>query len=186
MTCLVYFLTPLGLLGKVSGCTILPAQLSDHCPVVLQFELQNQIRGPGYWKFNVSHLNDKEFVDEINKIIDMVEFRYDNLNPINKWEMIKYDISEYTMSYSSIKAKERKQNKNRLEKRLKTLQKKLNMINLKSDNAVRDIQKTNDSIDSVLLELKKITLYQAQGAIIRSKVRWHELGEKNTKYFFGL
>ena len=60
------------------------------------------------------------------------------------------------------------------------------MINLKSDNAVRDIQKTNDSIDSVLLELKKITLYQAQGAIIRSKVRWHELGEKNTKYFFGL
>ena len=121
MTCLVYFLTPLGLLGKVSGCTILPAQLSDHCPVVLQFELQNQIWGPGYWKFNVSHLNDKEFVDEINKIIDIVEFRYDNLNPINKWEMIKYDIREYTMSYSSIKAKECKQNKNRLEKRLKTL-----------------------------------------------------------------
>ena len=28
--------------------------------------------------------------------------------------------------------------------------------------------------------------YKTKGAILRSKVRWHEQGERNTKYFYGL
>lgn len=34
--------------------------------------------------------------------------------------------------------------------------------------------------------LRKITLIKTKGAILRSKARWHEEGERNTKYFFGL
>ena len=29
-------------------------------------------------------------------------------------------------------------------------------------------------------------LIKTKGAILRSKVRWHEQGERNTKYFYGL
>ena len=36
------------------------------------------------------------------------------------------------------------------------------------------------------LRLKRIMTYKTKGAILRSKVRWHEQGERNTKYFYGL
>ena len=35
-------------------------------------------------------------------------------------------------------------------------------------------------------ELNKIAEYRTKGAIIRSRTRWHEQGEKNTKYFLNL
>ena len=36
-------------------------------------------------------------------------------------------------------------------------------------------------------ELNKITEYRTKGAIVRSRIRWHEEGEKNrTKYFLNL
>ena len=34
--------------------------------------------------------------------------------------------------------------------------------------------------------LKKIMLIKTKGAIMISKVRWHEEGERNTKYFYSL
>ena len=36
------------------------------------------------------------------------------------------------------------------------------------------------------LRLKRIMTYRTKCAILRSKVRWHEQGERNTKYFYGL
>ena len=35
-------------------------------------------------------------------------------------------------------------------------------------------------------ELKEINDKQTKGVMLRSKARWTELGEKNTKYFMGL
>ena len=35
-------------------------------------------------------------------------------------------------------------------------------------------------------ELNKIIEYRTKGAIIRSRRRWHEQGEKSTKYFLNL
>ena len=34
--------------------------------------------------------------------------------------------------------------------------------------------------------LKRIMTYKTKGAILRSKVRWHEQGERSTNYFYGL
>jgi len=36
------------------------------------------------------------------------------------------------------------------------------------------------------LRLKRIMTYKTKGVILRSKVKWHEQGERNTKYFYGL
>ena len=41
-------------------------------------------------------------------------------------------------------------------------------------------------IHNTRLHLKKIMQYKAKGAILRSKVRWYESGERNTHYFFNL
>ena len=44
--------------------------------------------------------------------------------------------------------------------------------------AVKLIQTINDKIDALKQKLLKISLYQVQGAMLRSKVRWHQYGEK--------
>ena len=116
----------------------------------------------------------------------MAEYRYSELNPLNKWEMIKHDIREYATYFAKLQSRLRKKEQTELEAKLRTQQKRLNMINLASNNAVRLIQAINNKIDSLTQKLQKISLYRAQGAILWSKVRWHQQGEKNTKYFFNL
>ena len=41
-------------------------------------------------------------------------------------------------------------------------------------------------MDRVKSKLKKIVAGRTQGAMLRSKVRWYEFGEKNSKYFYNL
>ena len=54
-----------------------------------------------------------------------------------------------------------------------------------------DLSETNKTTIYNELEVKKLQLEnvvqrQTQGAMIRSKTRWHNEGEKNTKYFLNL
>ena len=51
----------------------------------------------------------------------------------------------------------------------------------------------NPPIRSIIIELqaeksrlKRIMTHKTKAAILRSKVRWHEQGERNTNYFYGL
>ena len=119
-------------------------------------------------------------------VIEYVEFRYENLNPLNKWEMLKHDVRQETISYSKYCAKKRKEKLNVCYHKLKMANKKLAMINLSADNVVNLIQKVNDKIDALRLEINKEKLYDPQGAILRAKARWMSQGEHNTKYFYNL
>ena len=76
-----------------------------------------------------------------------------------------------------------KSKKNRNEEKL--LHKKVNDLQVRAEN--------NPHNRNILLELqrarsqlKKIMLTKTKGTILRSKVRWHEEGERNTKYFYNL
>ena len=40
-----------------------------------------------------------------------------------------------------------------------------------------------DALDTKKLELEKIIEYRRKGSILRARCRWHNEGEKNTKYF---
>ena len=139
-----YFLVPLGTIGLIKNCQILPATFSDHCLIILEISTMQSIRGPGLWKFNVNHLYQKEYVDMVNEIIDYADYRYSELNPANKWEMIKNDVQEATISYSKEKASLQRQRIKTLNNKLTALQKKLAMINLRSEQAIKIIQETND------------------------------------------
>ena len=65
-------------------------------------------------------------------------------------------------------------------------EKRLACINLKSSQAILLIEKINIKLDSLKAELEKFNLFATQGAIMRSKSAFFELGEKNSKYFFSL
>ena len=71
---------------------------------------------------------------------------------------------------------------NRLEEKFLALENKLVERNV--SNKVRENIRTELRIKKQQLE--EIIAYKTQGAILRSKVKWYNEGEKNTKYFHNL
>ena len=67
-------------------------------------------RGPGYWKFNNSLVNNKLFVSQMNsKIEDYFHETMEISNPVIRWDFLKLKLRQFCMSYSKQKSRERKQ-----------------------------------------------------------------------------
>ena len=181
-----YFILPYYCLSKVSSCEILPGFLTDHSFVKLEISSSEILKGRGHWKLNTSYLTDQEYLKEVNKIIDYSHIRYCELNPAMRLEMIKKDIVEFSVYFGISKTSKHKQMIQSLQSRLKTQEKKLSCINLGSTQAVRLIQQVNSKIDKIKEEIQKESTRTIRGMILRSKARYYELGEKNTKYFMKL
>ena len=189
MSRLDYFLIPQYKLDLISECSITPGFLSDHSFVEIEIQMSQSIRGQGFWKLNVAHLEEKEYIDEMNIRLDRLIDSSKDLDPGMQIELIKMEVTAYSHSYGCFKAKEYKASECERKRRLKSLEKKLACINLQSDNAVKLIEKINDKIDKIKTEQQKDTrhnIYKTQAAMIRTQARWYELGEKNSKYFFAL
>ena len=56
----------------------------------------------------------------------------------------------------------------------------------KSYSEVTQIPQLNTKLDNLNCELENIIEYRTKGAIMRSRIQWHNEGEKNTKYFLSL
>ena len=74
-------------------------RMSDHRCLSLRILLNKNERGPGYWKLNVSLLNDETFVLNMKSYIK----NFDNLSedPQVSWENLKHGIKSYCIKYSS-------------------------------------------------------------------------------------
>ncbi|KAJ8036971.1 hypothetical protein HOLleu_17653 [Holothuria leucospilota] len=64
-----YFLISFSLVNTVKSCEILAGVISDHNPITLSFESCFSGRGPGYWKLNVSLLNNADYVQAIKDVV---------------------------------------------------------------------------------------------------------------------
>ena len=95
-----------------------------------------------------------------------------------KWDLIKMEIRGFTIKYSKRKAK-----KYRDEEKL--LNEKVNDLQARAENNPHNRQIIVE-LQRARSRLQKIMLTKTKGAILRSKVRWHEEGERNTKYFYSL
>ena len=110
---------------------------------------------------------------------NVLEEKYNNTRDLGlKWDLIKMEIRGFTIKYSKGKAKKYRDEEILLHKKVNDLQARAeNMPH--NRNIVIELQRARSS-------LKKIMLTKTKGAILRSKVRWHEEGEHNTKYFYSL
>ena len=135
-------------------------------------------RGPGYWKFNNSWVNDKQFVSQINsKIEDYFHETMEISNPVIRWDFLKFKMRQFCMSYSKQKSRERKQNRMSLESKLKKLEN-----NITATSTDLELKEYN----SVKQELEQIYNYITESIILRTRTVWYEEGEKSTKYFLNL
>ena len=107
-------------------------------------------------------------------------------NPTEVYEELKERMIDFSISYSKAKAKARRQDFKKLQKKLTGLEKRLTCINLESNKAIQHIEKINIKIDEVKIKMEEELSMIARGAMIRAKVRWQGQAELNTKYFFQL
>ena len=174
-----YWLVSKHLLQQVKQCNIIPVSFSDHSAVSFNIQSDDFIkRGPGFFKFNDSLLDDQCFVEDLSEKIPEYKQKYDYLeNKSLYWDMLKIEIRSFTIYYCKRNAKTKKAEEALLQEKLSSLHK------LMCENPT---QETIANYYEVKMKLEQISLHKTEGAMIRSKARWCEQGERSTRYFFNL
>ena len=173
-----FFFISNSLQESIKKTDILPSFCSDHSPIFISFQKNQDITlGKHFWKFNNSLIQDDKYLSEMKQHIKNTINSFDKIfenNPHSQWEFLKYEIRKFTMAYSKMKAKERREKTKILEENLKTLESDLNN---KENIYQYNIQKE---------ELNMIYDEISNGIKIRSQCNWFEFGEKSNKFFLNL
>ena len=121
-------------------------------------------------------MSEKEFVDQINELIDYTVLKHKQaLDPQTLWDLCKKQIVE--------KAKEYCNGKNRQTPSLEKLESELLKLQQKISNSAQIDPEILQKYNQLQLQVDLKIIKQANGAKIRSKSKWIQEGEKNTKYF---
>ncbi len=156
------------------------APVPDHKMVITHIVGLNRKRGPSYWKLNVSILKDKEYKEGIKRVVINTKKEYSALlSKTVLLDLAKAKAKEFSIWFSCQKAKQMRNEIQSIENELQDID---SNICLNTEDA------ENLSIDRILLKTKLDELYEkkARGAMIRSRAKWVEEGEKCTKFFISL
>lgn len=105
-----YWLISDNLILFVKDCAISAAPLTDHCAISLFLKPNhNTSRIKGYWKFNADLLNNERFCNKIKELIKEIKNRSNFNSNKARWEFLKFKIREFSINYSKILAKVRRQ-----------------------------------------------------------------------------
>jgi exonuclease III len=189
-----YFLISEELLTFVKNIDISSGYRTDHSSVVMNFMFNDIDRGRGYWKFNNSLLSDIDYVNLVKTTIKKVIHQYiATHNPVRIYDihpndlnfvisdqllfdMMLLEIRGKTISYSSFKKKESNLKEKQLLDDSKTLEQQHNIFD----------QPTLDTLNKMNKDLEDIRSKRMEGAMLRSRVKWLETGEKPSAFFLSL
>ena len=179
-----FFLISSSLSTDALEADILPGFKTDHSLITLSLGTKTNLRGPGFWKLNSHFLKDLKYINLIKETITKVSNDYkedESVDAILLWDVMKMQIRASSIKY----AKQQKAKQKRTEKTLET---EILMLERKLEDNISETEKREIRTK---LEIKKQSLdqwitYKTQGSIIRSRIRWYNEGEKNSKYFFEL
>ena len=174
-----FFLIDTSMANWVECIEIKPSIKSDHSAVFMEFFPYSIKRGKGVWKLNNNLLQEKDYVDKINRVITELEYKGKHLNACEFWEVLLLEIIEASRVYAIQRAGLRKLIVSQLEDKIEKMEKMV------------DLHKAEDSIEVSLLDRSKLDLEkfkeeQTRGAILRSKCTWYNEASKPTKYFLNL
>ena len=159
---------------NVKKSDINTAIATDHSPVSMSLCLDVLTqKGAGFWKFNSSLIKDALYK---TGLIDLIRTFITNTSLENKqvkWELLKYEVKKFTIAYSKKAAKQKRMQKDILEKKLESLRN----LNVSPEN--EDYKVAQEALEEIYEDI-------AIGIRIRSKCDWYELGEKSTKFFLNL
>ena len=74
---------------------MISATKTDHFAIKIEFQdVDDKVKGPGFWKLNCSLMNDKQCVDEINCLLPswLQEGKREFRDPRSVWDWVKYKL----------------------------------------------------------------------------------------------
>ena len=87
-----YFLLPRSMISLCCDSAILPSFMSDHSQITITLELENLQKGPGFWKLNVSLLDDTNYLELIRQTIKSVlKLSFQDVR--TKWDYMKLKLT---------------------------------------------------------------------------------------------
>ena len=168
---------------NVKTTEICPSIAPDHNAIYISLTLSNNCpRGPGFWKFSNTLLDDAQYVNMVHNTYVQTHSYYSYLGDKRLfWEMMKMEIRSMTISYCKGKAKNIRNREQDIIQELDQLD-AIICTNFSSPN----IEAVLREYDKLKNELKSIYKEKGKQAMFRAKCRWVENRERPTKYFFNL
>ena len=165
---------PVTWLGCLKSVRVSPFSWSDHDEVSVNLELPSPVkRGPGFWKFNTSLLEDQEFNEHICRFVEGWEReKADYPDPSVWWDMGKYHWKRIAIEHSTRLARRKKSDRELLVILLDEAENQANV----DENRVREIRQ----------QIKEFDYQSAQRVFYSTHIKYLEENEKPTKYFFAL
>ena len=175
-----YWLISNSISDNVCDVDIIPSIKTDHSAIKIEFkDVGDGVKGPGLWKLNCSLLRDEVYVNKINRMIPtwIYEGRTDLSDPRSVWDWVKYNIKKQSRKYSMNKNKQRRREEQQLNEQFQNAH--LVFQNDPSEENLVTLNVLRERMDKIYEE-------EVEGIIVRSRARWHEHGEKNSRYFLNL
>ena len=100
-----FFLISKDLNTDVQSCNIVNSPESDHSAIALHLKSENLMQpiGPGFWKFNSSLLEDRQYVDKLR------ENKYSDVQDLSlKWTSLKWRFMVFQSNFQRSKLKNEK------------------------------------------------------------------------------
>jgi len=171
-----YFLISNTVAANANRAEICPSIAPYHKAIFLFLEIQGKFkRGPGSWKFNNQLLEHPNYINLINTSYPKILDKYENLKSKKLlWEMIKMEIRSKTIQYSQSRRLNSKRKETELQEEIQKLDQQI------CDNHYFN-QTLLNKYDLAKKELKDMEDSKGKEAMLRSKARWFEKGEKPTK-----
>ena len=146
---------------------------TDHLAYYLYMNLQKNERGRGYWKMNVTHLVNKDFIERMNKCLEIELNNTIHKKGKERWEYLKFKIRDEAMEYARTRASE------------------MDLIVAQLSEKVVEMEANLENADLLLLDktkadLNEFMLEKARRCIFKSKIKFAEMGERSTKYYLNM
>ena len=170
-----FALVSAGLDQLVKHATYLSSIKTDHRAIYVVIDTLPFERGKGFWKLNTKLLKDQQYIEYMKKEIEHTVSACKGKGSGETWENLKIRIKKSTQRYSRLKGMEARLIISQLSEKVNYYEENL-PLNEEDD---RLWQETRAELEDMMVE-------KAMAMLFRSKIRWMEEGEKNTKYFFSL
>ena len=83
------------ILRKIPGTHSYGTRMSDHKAVIFTLDIHETTRGPGNWKLNISHLENKDYQTEVKQIIQNIKNMKET--SIQQLKNLKYDVKNFSI-----------------------------------------------------------------------------------------
>ena len=172
-----YALVTRGLDRQIMSCFYIPSILTDHKSFFISIGFKEIDKGSGFWMFNDSLLQDETYVKEMNELLEQISSKYTEVEPKQRWELIKFESANFSQEYSRNRAGEKKLIISQLYEQLDELGNKLD------DNTN---ERNLDLYQRTKTDLEELEKEHTAAVIFRCKARWVLESERNTAYFYSL